>query len=439
MIALKERKSRFWERRHPCLQASQVATPAGKDACAPRRWLMSLTLPLLFVALAASHPLRNVGAQTSSRRSSDRTAQRKSAATNFDALARRADEAREANRLEEASALYLQALRLKPAWKEGWWYVGAMFYERDRYAEAREAFLKFVAVDPKFGPALAMLGLCEFQLRQYEPALIHLRQGNLLGVGDNSALRLVSRYHEAILHNRFEEFELAYDVMSRLINEQPEAPDLVFTLGLTMLRLAYLPPDVPADKREMALKAGRAAYYLLTKRHQEAAREFKEMVENYPDSPGAHYAYGVFMLRDNPDAAIEEFRLELQIAPKHVAARLQIAFEMIKQGRHAEGLPYAEEAVKLAPDLFATHNALGRILLETGEIERAVKELEVAVKLAPDSPEMYFALARAYNRAKRPKDAERARAEFTRLGKMRREGGADSSSPAGSDPRKPDQ
>src|SRR5262249_7892984 len=246
------------------------------------------------------------------------------------------------DRLEEASALYLQALRPKPAWKEGWWQVGAMFYERDHYTEARDAFLKFVAVDQKFGPALAMLGLCEFQLRQYEPALIHLRQGNLLGVGDNPELRLVTRYHEAILHNRFEEFELAYDALSRLINEQMEGPDLVFALGLTMLRLAYLPPDVPADKREIALKAGRAAYYMLTKRQQEAAREFKELAENYPDSPGAHYAYGVFLLRDDPDAAIEEFRRELQISPKSVYARLQIAFEMIKQGRHAEGAPYAE-------------------------------------------------------------------------------------------------
>jgi tetratricopeptide (TPR) repeat protein len=378
-------------------------------------------------------------AQTSSRKSSGRTATRKGASPNFDALAGRADEAREANRLEEASSLYLQALRLKPEWKEGWWRLGAMFYERDRYAEAREAFLKLVAVDPKFGAALAMLGLCEFRLGQYEPALIHLRRGNLLGVGDNPELRMVTRYHEAILHNRFEQFAMAYDVISRLINDRPESPDIDFALGLTMLRLAYLPPDTPADKREITLKAGRAAHYLLTNRTQEAAREFKELVENYPDSPGAHYAYGAFLLRDNPDAAIEEFRRELQIAPKHVAARLKIAFEMIKQDRHAEGLPYAEEAARLAPDLFATHNALGRILLETGEIERAVKELEVAARLAPESPEMYFALARAYSRAKRPKDAERAKAEFMRLDKIRqsrREGGPVSSSPSGPITRK---
>jgi len=396
---------------------------------------MSLTLPLLVMILAAAP----AAAQTAPRGSSDRAGQRKGAAANFDSLAKRADEARQANRPDEATTLYLRALRLNPAWKEGWWRAGAIFYERDRYAEAREAFLKLVAIDRKFGPALAMLGLCEFRLRQYEPALIHLRQGNLLGVGENSELRMVARYHEAILHNRFEQFELAYDVMAPLINEQPETSDLVFALGLAMLRMACLPPEAPADKREMVFKAGRATSYLITKRQQEAAQEFKELAENYSDSPGAHYAYGVFLLRYDPGAAIEEFRRELRVSPKHVHARLQIAFEMIKQGRHPEGATYAEEAVKLAPDLFAAHNALGRILLETGEVERAVKEIETAVKLAPESPEMYFALARAYNRANRPKDAERARAEFTRLGKMRREEGADSSSPAGSDPRKPNQ
>src|SRR5262245_35993663 len=172
--------------------------------------LTSLILPLIVVTLAAPPAL----AQTASRRSSDRAAQRKGAAADFGALAKRADEAREANSPDEAAALYLRALRLKPGWKEGWWRAGAIFYERDRYADAREAFIKLVAIDRKFGPALAMLGLCEFRLRQYEPALIHLRQGNLLGMGENSELRMVARYHEAILHNRFEQFELAYDVMA---------------------------------------------------------------------------------------------------------------------------------------------------------------------------------------------------------------------------------
>src|SRR5437660_2941797 len=39
----------------------------------------------------------------------------------FNDLAKRATEAREADRLDEAVALYGQALQLRPSWIEGWW------------------------------------------------------------------------------------------------------------------------------------------------------------------------------------------------------------------------------------------------------------------------------------------------------------------------------
>jgi len=58
---------------------------------------------------------------------------------------------------------------------------------------------------------------------------------------------------------------------------------------------------------------------------------------------------------------------------------------------------------------------LGRVLLELGQIDRAVKELEEGVKLAPSSPEMHFALARAYTRAGKKEEAAREREIFKKL------------------------
>jgi tetratricopeptide (TPR) repeat protein len=100
---------------------------------------------------------------------------------------------------------------------------------------------------------------------------------------------------------------------------------------------------------------------------------------------------------------------------------LQIAYELIKEGKHAEAKPYAEKAVELSPNLFAAYNALGRVLLETGEVDKAIEYLQAGMKLAPDSPEVRFSLARAYARAGRPEDAARERAEFLRLDKARRD------------------
>ena len=51
----------------------------------------------------------------------------------FNVLAKEADAAREAGRLEEAIALYRKAVRLRPKWAEGYWYIGTSLYELGQY------------------------------------------------------------------------------------------------------------------------------------------------------------------------------------------------------------------------------------------------------------------------------------------------------------------
>ena len=69
---------------------------------------------------------------------------------------------------------------------------------------------------------------------------------------------------------------------------------------------------------------------------------------------------------------------------------------------------------------FPAHKALGQALLDTGDVDGAIKELLIGIKLAPDSPGLHFALARAYQRAGRNEDAAREREEFTRLDRLAR-------------------
>ena len=76
--------------------------------------------------------------------------------------------------------------------------------------------------------------------------------------------------------------------------------------------------------------------------------------------------------------------------------------------------------MRLAPQNFAARNALGRVLVEKGNLSRGIAELEAGVKIAPDSPEMHFALARAYSQAGRTAEAEKARTEFRRLMEQRK-------------------
>ena len=85
-------------------------------------------------------------------------------------------------------ALYRQAVGLRPAWAEGWWFLGTLYYDHDKYAEAVQAFKQTAQIQQKVGAPWAMLGLCEFQLARYDDARLHLEQARKLGLGDNTEL-----------------------------------------------------------------------------------------------------------------------------------------------------------------------------------------------------------------------------------------------------------
>ena len=68
----------------------------------------------------------------------------------------------------------------------------------------------------------------------------------------------------------------------------------------------------------------------------------------------------------------------------------------------------------------AVKNIFDGASIHPGDIQ-TVRELEKGVELAPESPQMHFALARAYAKVGRSEDARRAREEFLRLDELVRE------------------
>ena len=333
----------------------------------------------------------------------------------FEHFVKQADEARLAERFDEAISLYGKALNIKPKWPEGWWYIGAIFYQKDLYPQARDAFQNLVALEPDRGPASAMLGLCLFQTREYERAAVALERARSSGVNDNAELARVVRYHTALLYIHFEYFENAFEVLNEFVRSGQETSKVVEAFGLTLLRMPFLPNEVPPDQREKVLVAGQAGYNMAARRLEQARTAFDLLLARYPNDPNIHYAFGVYMLPQDADLAMKEFKRELEISPNHFAAMAQMAFEYLKRDQFDEALPLAEKSVQLAPKLYAARNVLGRVLLELGQVDRSIKELEEGVKLAPTSPEMHFALARAYARAGRKEEAARERETFKKL------------------------
>jgi tetratricopeptide (TPR) repeat protein len=344
----------------------------------------------------------------------------------FDTLRRRADEARTAGRVEEAIELYRAAVAMQPSWSEGHWYLGTIYYDADRHRECQEAFATVVRLEPEHGAAWAFRGLCEFKLTEYAPALEHLTRANDLGVGDDASFLAVVGYHRAILLARFEQFERALDLDAGFIRGGNTTSEVLEALGITLLRLPLLPSEVPPEKRELVVLAGRAGAFAIGMMRDAAEQAFQQLVSKYPDEPNVHYVYGTYLMGDRPAEALEQFNIELQRSPRHVPARVQIAQELIKQGEFERASPYATEAARLGPKNFMARRILGQLKLQAGDTSGAIANLEAARALEPTSPSVRYHLARAYQRAGRNDDAKRERAEFSRLEEVqqRKRGGA---------------
>jgi tetratricopeptide (TPR) repeat protein len=335
--------------------------------------------------------------------------------SSFAALAVQADQARQADRLEEALALYAKALVLRPNWTEGWFSVGTIEYDRSSYSAAVRAFHRVAALDPKAGTARVMLGLSEFELGQDAAALKHIQEGKSIGIAQSPQLRRVMLYHEGVLLLRARRFENAQTVLDSLSRDGAD-DDVLLALGQSVLRMDQkaAPPEGTVG-RKVVVDAGRAESLAAQKKIEEARQAYGELVANYPDYRNIHYALARFLLQvHDTDAAVTEFQREIAGNPDDVTSRLEIAAVKYRVNS-AEGLPYAVQAVNLAPRIPFGHYLLGLLLVDMGEFQRAIPELETARKAFPAEPNVYFALGNAYARAGRKADATQARETFKRL------------------------
>jgi predicted Zn-dependent protease len=239
-----------------------------------------------------------------------------------------------------------------------------------------------------------------------------------LGVAGPKDLIPAITYHTAITMTRLEQYEFALATLQSFANEANDSPRVIEAFGMALLRIPMIPAELPAQRRELVMMAGRGAFYRAARRPAAAKPAFELLVQRYPDAANVHYAYGVYLLDEDGDRAIEQFQQELKMSPDHIPSLLQIAFEYLKRSEWEAARPWAQRVLELDPRDFAARRALGQVLLETGDTAGSIAHFETGVRLAPDSPSMRFMLARAYQKAGRQADAERERAEFLRLERL---------------------
>ena len=326
----------------------------------------------------------------------------------FETVAREADTARTQEHNADAIRLYREATAMRPSWVEGWWYLGSLLYDRDRYPEAISAFEHLSSTSHR-GPVFAFLGLCYYETGRYDDALKQFRAWAGAGWPGTRELRDVAVYHFSLLLTREGRFVESLYLLASLAPRLGDTPELSEAMGLASLRMRYLPENYPPQLREQIWLAGKAALYAAQSPGDFArAQEFAARLETrYPDQPEIHYFRGtIYAFEAKPADAEREYREELKLSPRHAPSMVALATIDLGKADAAEAGELARSAMEADPVNAEAHHLLGRVFLETGNLNGSLTELETAKKLAPDVAAVRVHLAMVYAKLGRTEEAK---------------------------------
>ena len=144
----------------------------------------------------------------------------------------------------------------------------------------------------------------------------------------------------------------------------------------------------------------------------EAAAEYRAILQQNPNLPGIHFRLGRFILSkpETPTTAEEakqEFEAELKLDPNNAGAEYVLG-ELASRAQHwDEAIEHFSRAVKIDPGFADASLGLGVAYASAGKFAEAIAPLETYVRLQPGNPAGHYQLAMAYNRVGRKQDAMR--------------------------------
>ena len=284
-------------------------------------------------------------------------------------LVKQATAARQAEQWEEAAALFTKAVKLQAATtRRAIGIRGRPYYSLDKFAECKESFRRVTKLTPKNGAAFAFLGLCEFGLKEYDRALQHLMQSRYprrrrQGARERGALQ---RSHPDDADRAVQQ---ALQTLGEFATEGTDNPRIIEAMGIATLRMPMLADEVPARPARDGAHGRPRQLQMATRQHRRGGEGVRGAGRSISgDAERALRLGGVSAAsnsRRQGDRRVQEgARTSARRSGVADADRLRV----LEAERRAEALPWAQQAVDVAPSDYAEPSRRsGEALLETGD------------------------------------------------------------------------
>jgi tetratricopeptide (TPR) repeat protein len=209
--------------------------------------------------------------------------------------------------------------------------------------------------------------------------------------------------------------DAAEDFLRFLSHEFPHDPDVLYLSvhtysDLSSRAAAELATSAPKSDQGRELNA---EAFEAQGKWDEAAKEYRLILQQNPRMPGIHFRLGRLLLsKPNPSPTVaeeakKEMQQELEIDPSNAGAEYVLGALAQQNQRWDEAIPHFSRAAKLDPSFGDAFVGLGACLGSAKRYSESIAPLENAIKLEPENPTPHYLLAIAYSRTGRKEDGDK--------------------------------
>lgn len=317
----------------------------------------------------------------------------------FNSAAAAAAAARESGKRDQAISWYQKAVALNSTWTEGWWYLGTLSYDGDRFTDAARAMEKVTDLSPQLGAAWSFLGLSEYELKNYSAAQTHLEKGIAVGNADDPEVNRVAKFHLALLLIRSHNFAQARKLLVPQFVSPPVAEQVRTALGLLLLRVGMVGQEIDPSRDAIVSAAGDLQLQLLAGKKVDGLAAIETIVAENLDKPVAHEILArCYDAMQNSAAAAKERAAAEALLPKPSAASERDAQLTAFLARGGAGIAAATNSgwTTGAMDSFEALAQQAASAQQSGNPSAAIPLYEKALQVRPDWDEGRWSLAMLY-------------------------------------------
>lgn len=297
---------------------------------------------------------------------------------------------------DQALTLMDQALaadaKLTSTWyskAELWISKGDMLGMLKRGPEAKAAYVKAVALDPKsINPRLSIISIL-LQEGRVEEAANEIKQASQIAPGN-----FLLHYLEAQLEFRQGKYQAAQDRLLQVLKVAPDYPPAQRLAGMAFLQngqresaINHLTRYLGSSPKDDHARKLLATALLETGQTERASALLGEMGENLPDDPVLSTLRGDIALRGgNLAEAQKHLSKAVNLSPKNPQLLLQLASRLMSSGDPRGAQTALEKAAALEPANEQAVLMLTAMEVKAGRHDQALKVIDAMARARPQSP-----------------------------------------------------